>query len=289
MAYRFLKLAWSLPLHLRLALVVALTSLLWAYWSTLGEAAERWVHDPLYAHGFLVPLFALGLLVARWGEFRPQQVSPSWWGLPVLLGAAGLRLLGAYFHFNWLDAISFLPCLAGLCLLVGGSQTLRWAWPAVLFLAFMIPLPFQVGEALADPLRALATPVCTYVLQTLGLPALAEGNRILMNDVDLDIVGQCSGLRMLVTFFALSTAVALMIRKPLWERLLIVASAIPIALAANMARITVTGILLETAGDRISHHAVHEGAGLAMMPLGLVLLALELKYLKHLLIEPTPA
>jgi exosortase len=289
MAYRFLKLARSLPPHTWLALFVVLTSLLWAFWSTLGETAERWVHDPLYAHGFLVPVFALGLLWARWGEFKAQQVSPSWWGLPVLVGAAALRLLGAYFHFNWLDAISLLPCLAGLCLVIGGYQTLRWAWPAVLFLAFMIPLPFKVGEALADPLRALATPVCTFVLQTLGLPALAEGNRILMNDVDLDIVGQCSGLRMLVTSFALSTAVALMIRKPLWERLLIVASALPIALAANMARITATGILLETAGDRISHHAVHEGAGLAMMPLGLVLLGIELKYLKHLLIEPTAA
>jgi exosortase len=289
MAYRLLKYARSLPLHTWLIIAACLTSLLWTYWTTLGETAERWLRDPLYAHGFLVPVFAVGLVWVRWHDFKPRNVEPCWWGLPLLLGAVALRLTGAYFHFNWLDAISFVPCLAGLCLLLAGKETLRWSWPAILFLAFMIPLPFRAGEALADPLRSLATPVCTYVLQTLGLPALAEGNRILMNDIDLDIVGQCSGLRMLVTFFALSTAVALVIRKPLWEKLLIVASAVPIALVANMARITATGILLETMGTRISQSMVHEAAGLAMMPLGLVLLGMELMYLKHLLIEPTPA
>jgi exosortase len=149
----------------------------------------------------------------------------------------------------------------------------------------MIPLPYRVGEAMADPLRRFATLTCTFVLQTIGLPAISEGNRILMNEENLDIVGECSGLRMLMIFFALATAVAMVIRRPLWEKLLIIASAIPIALVANLARITATGMLYEWGGSTLSRHAIHNWAGYSMMPLGLALLLLELTYLKHLLIE----
>ena len=64
--------------------------------------------------------------------------------MPVLaIGIVDPRLLGAYFYWVWLDPMSLLPTLLGLGLLVAGWGFIRWAWPAVLFLAFMIPLPFS--------------------------------------------------------------------------------------------------------------------------------------------------
>src|SRR5207244_4033561 len=93
----------------------------------------------------------------------------------------------------------------------------------------------------------------TFALQTLGLPALAEGNVILLNEVEIGIVEACSGLRMLVIFFALSTAVALLSRRPLTDRVAIVVSAIPIALLSNLLRIIVTGVLHETVGSEIAN------------------------------------
>jgi exosortase len=288
MAYRFFPFTRPVSPALAGTGVVCLGAILWSYWPTLAEVADRWVHDPLYSHGFLVPVFAAVLVWARRSEFQAERARTSLWGLVVLASGIGLRLVGARFHFNYFDAISLLPCLAGLMLLVGGWETLRWTWPGILFLAFMIPLPYRLGEALADPLRSLATPICTFVLQTLGIPALSEGHRILMDEVDLDVVGECSGLRMLVIFFALSTAVAVLARRPLWEKLVILFSAIPIAIIANVARITATGLFLEKAGTSFSE-AIHEWAGLAMMPVGLVLLALELTYLNHLLIDPNRA
>lgn len=291
--------------------VLALTSLLWAYWTTLADSAERWSHDENYSHGFLVPVFALALLWGRRERWDYAAMRPTWWGLPILGAGIALRLAGAYFHFIWLDAIGLLPCLAGIALSLGGWAVWRWSWPALLFLAFMIPLPFRVGEAMADPLRRFAAVSSTFVLQTLGIPALSEGNRVLMNGAELDIVAACSGLRMLVIFFALSTAVALLIRKPLWEKGLIVVSAVPIALVANLARITTMGIIQATAGlESVDaglrtvagwavylfgeaarggatswRHPLHDVTGQLMMPLGLLLLWLELTYLNHLLVE----
>jgi exosortase len=170
-------------------------------------------------------------------------------------------------------------------LLLGGWTAWRWAWPALAFLVFMLPLPHRIAVAMAEPLQNFATVTSSFTLQTLGFPALAEGNVILLNDVDIGIVEACSGLRMLVIFFALSTGVALLIRRPLWERLLLVASAVPIALVVNILRITATGICYDQIGKGWTDAVFHDLAGWLMMPAALVLLAVELCVLRRLFLD----
>jgi exosortase len=270
-----------------LAFAGPLLCLLWAYWTTLIELSQRWSYDASYSHGWLVPVFAVVLLWLRRDLLPANLVQPSWvfGGLLLALGV-GWRLVGAYFHYVWFDPISLLPCLAGIVLLVGGWPALRWSWPAVLFLGFMIPLPYRYAGMLAEPLQRFATVVSTFLLQALGLPALAEGNVILLSEVEMGIVEACSGLRMLVVFFALSTAFALIVRRPIWEKLLIVASAMPIALAANVLRITATGVLHETVSSELANAVFHDFAGWLMMPIGLGMLGAELKVLQMLLLPP---
>ncbi len=204
------------------------------------------------------------------------------------LGIA-VRLGGTFYHFLWFDAVSLLLCLAGLALAVGGRAVWRWAWPSIAFLMFMIPLPHTLAVAMTNPLQRVATVASTFMLQTFGLPAVADGNVIHLNDVELGIVEACSGLRMLVVFFALSTAVALVVQRPLWERLVLVLSAVPIALLANTVRITATGILHETAGRAVADVVFHDLAGWLMMPLALAFMWGELKIMQKLFLDPTPA
>jgi exosortase len=283
---------WRVSSLSALVALLAIASVLWSYWSTLGEVAERWSIDPQYSHGYLVPGFAALLLWLRRRELTRGSANvdtcPNGWGWPLLAAAIALRMGGSYYHFVWFDAVSLLPCLAALCLLLGGTRALRWAAPAIAFLFFMIPLPYQVAVAMAGPLQQVATTASTYLLQTLGLPAVAEGNVILLNEASLNIVEACSGLRMLVVFFALSTAVGLVARRPFWERVFLAFSAIPIALFVNMVRITATGVIYETVGSETGHYVFHDLAGWLMMPLALALLGLELKFLTHLLSAPAP-
>jgi exosortase len=272
---------------LLIALPLAAAALVWAFWSSLADMASRWSHDPQYAHGYLVPGFAAVLLWLRRDRLATGRLEPSWWGVPLLAAGLLLWLGGAYFHYVWIDAVSFLPCLAGLWLLIGGKTGWRWGWPAIAFLAFMVPLPYRFSLMMAGPLQRLATLASTFVMQTLGMPAVADGNVILLNEVEVNVVEACSGLRMLVVFFAFATAVALIVKRPLWEKLLLVASAIPIALVVNVLRITATGVLFETVNGQVAKLVFHDLAGWLMMPLALVILGLELQFLKRLVIERT--
>jgi exosortase len=209
--------------------------------------------------------------------------------LGLVAAGAGLRLFGSYFYFHWFDAVSLLPTLAGLCVLSGGWTLLRWAWPAVAFLLFLVPLPYQVEEGLAHPLQRLATEASTFAIQTLGLPAVAEGNVIHLGELEIGVFEACSGLGMLVTFFALSTAVAFIIRRPVRDKVVVFLSAIPIGVLMNVVRITLTGVLYSAAGTEVAQLVYHDLAGWLMMPLALGLLWLELKFLARLFVpvEPT--
>jgi exosortase len=249
---------------------------------------EKWSTDPQYSHGFLVPMFAAVLLWMRGGKLQGKALRPARWGLLLVLGGLAVHLAGAYVYFDWLDMISLLPVLAGLCLCYGGGPVLRWAAPSIAFLVFMLPLPFRVEVSLSHPLQRLATLGSTYVLQTLGFGAVSEGNIIIMDDARIGVVEACNGLGMLVTFFALATAVALVLKRPLLDRVLVVLSAVPIALAANVIRITVTGILHAKVGGEVADLVFHDLAGWLMMPLALGMVWLELCFLSRLLVEPEP-
>lgn len=248
----------------------------WAYWTTLADIADRWVSDPQYSHGFLVPLFAAYLLWRRRAVLKWDDIRPRWWGIPVVLAGVGLRVVAHVAYQPWLDAGSLLVVLAGLCAAAGGRRLLAWAAPAVLFLGFMIPLPYRAQTLLGGTLQSVATTASTYALQTLGVPAVAEGNVILLTDTRLGVVEACSGLSMLVTFFALAAGVAVLVQRHWAVKGLLVLSAVPIAVAANVARITATGVLAEASRGELSRAVFHDLAGWLMMPFGLALLLAEL-------------
>jgi exosortase/archaeosortase family protein len=123
----------------------------------------------------------------------------------------------------------------------------------------------------------------------MGVPALARGNIIVIDDEPpIGVVEACSGLGMLMTFFALSTAVALVIRRPLADRLVLFASAVPIGVLMNVVRITLTVFLMRVANAEIANVVFHDVAGWVMMPMALAVLWLEMLWLARLRLPAPP-
>jgi exosortase len=274
--------------HIGLAMSAALVVVLvGTHWATLEHMADRWTNDPQYSHGFVVPIFALIVLWSRRAMLNEITWNPAGTGAALMAIGVMVRFIAVQSDIEPLDALSLLPTAFGLVLLVGGWSVLGWSWPALAFLAFMMPLPFSIETALALPLRRIATEMSTYALQTLGCQAIAEGNIIFIEDMRLGVEEACSGLGMLMTFFALATALAMIVNAPLKDRLMLIASAIPIAILANVIRITATGVAYHLAGkdSPVAEMIYHDLAGWLMMPLALAMLWVELKFLANLFVE----
>jgi exosortase len=185
--------------------------------------------------------------------------------------------------------VSLLPMLAAVCLAAGSWPLLRGVWPALLYLVFMFPLPGRLQGLLGQPLQRIATVASTHALQTLGYPAQADGTVIVLEEVELGVVEACNGIRMLVAFVALSTAVVALVARPWYQRFILLLSAIPIAIVCNVLRIATAGVLYETAGSATAHFVYHDLAGWLMIPMALGFLGLELWYLDRLVVTPAPA
>lgn len=269
-----------------IAAVLLIAGVGWIYWSSWQRLGRIWWTDPQYSHGLLVPAFAIGLLWLRRHRVDWSSLESSWWGVAVVVAGVALHYAGVRLYYEWFEHVSVLITLSGVALVAGGWKFLRWSMPAIAFLVFMIPFPYRVEILLSDPLQKLATRASCYTLQTFGFLAVAEGNVIRLEDASLEVVQACNGLRMAVSFLALSVATAIVIQRRIWERVLVVISAVPIALVCNITRISVTGMLHSWMDAESAQLFFHDLSGWLMMPLALGLLALELWLVNFLLFDP---
>ena len=265
---------------LRLAALTAL--LMFSYWPGLLSAKAAW-NNPQYSHGWIVPLFSVAILFWWRQPIRTVSLSAQAAGLGLLVASLALRLFVARYRIITIDMYTFVPALAGVALLSGGWSMFRWAWAPIGFLIFMYPLPDEATRYLLGPLQMMATMVSTYAIQTLGIDAIREGNQIIVGKMHLGVVDACSGLRMLTIFIALSVAIVMLGDTEWYESLVILASAIPIALTVNAIRITLTGVMY-TIDPAIAEKIFHDWAGYFMMPLALALLYLLRKLLSMLVV-----
>jgi exosortase len=272
----------------RLGWGIALVSLaLFSYGPTLIQLAGRWWKEADYSHGFVVPLFSAYLLWFR-RDLLSSGTRGNWWGGCGLFAAAGaLRFSAAFYLLPLMDAVSILVTLSAVCVMVGGFRMLAWAAPSILFLVFMIPLPGALATQLSGPLQRVATVASTFLLQTLGVPAVSQGSVIWLSAGKLGVVEACSGLRMLMVVLAITMGAAMLLRRPIWERVFVAASALVIGVITNVIRITLTGVVHEFISPKVAESLFHDFAGILMMPVAVVLLCLELVLLSKLLTVPT--
>jgi exosortase len=280
--------SWDWRWTLNIAIALTMAAMVWSYWPTLEELAEEWGKNPLYSHGYVMPVFAAVLLWVRRDLVPKTPLQPSWWALVFLAAACLMRLGAAYFYFFWPERASLLVMLFAAALAMGGWAAFRWTWPSILFLVFMIPFPGFVENGLMRPLQRIATMASTNVLETLGFFAKADGNVILLSEVEMGIVEACSGLRMLSTFVALTVGACFLLDRPNWQKVVIVLSSIPIALLCNIIRISVTGVCYEVGYPELAKFVHDEVAGYLMPILALLLLLAELKILDFVFVIAPP-
>jgi len=257
---------------LRLQGAALLILLVWLYHSILYNLALQWIHDPNFSHGFFVPAFSLYVLWQGRKELKSVASSPSWAGLPLVLVALVMLVLGVLGVELFTSRVSLLILAAGLIILLSGWKLFRavlFPW-AVLFL--MIPLPTLIQQKFTFPLQMLASQLSTSMLEMVGVPVLREGNVIVLAAMPLEVAEACSGIRSLLSLVTLSIIYGYLMEKRIWVRVVLACAAVPIAVFANSFRIFGTGLLVQYWDPELAQGFFHEFQGWLVFVVSLVLL-----------------
>ena len=269
-----------------LAIGILIFAFLWSYWPQLKNLWNIWRTSDEYSSGLLVPFLAVYILWARREKIAQCRIQPSLWGLAAFIAAQALRYFGVFFMYASAERIALVLSIGSLALLVFGKQVLNSVLPVIAFLFLMLPLPRSVHGAVMLPLQNLATTSAVFFLETLGYSPVQRGNIIVLNDTAIAVAEACNGLRMATSFFVITALVVFLVRRQWWEKLVIIVSALPIALLCNSVRLTITTMLSTVFTTEGWQGRFHNFSGYAMMPLALAIVVFELWILKKLTIVP---
>jgi exosortase len=242
----------------------------------------HWRDQADYSHGFLIPPLAAYFAWERRKQLRRTPIEPSWWGvLPLALGALAL-MVGRLGVELMAMRTGFVLTFIGLQVLLLGLPICRVLAFPLLFLFLMVPLPQSLVNVIAFPLQLLAADMAVGWLQAAGLPVLREGNIIHLPEGQLFVAAACSGLRSLMALGTLGVVFAYFFRKTWWERALLVASTLPIAVLVNAFRVWLTSYLTLRFGEEMASGVIHQTEGFFTFGLAFGLLLLEARLISLL-------
>lgn len=209
---------------------------------TLALLARDWWVLPEAGHGLLLAPMALWL--AWKSGIRPNASPNVPVGVAMLVAAVLFRYVGGLAAELFTMRASMVLALGGLTVFhFGFRQLLHW-WLPFLIACLAIPLPELIIQAIALPLQFQASQMGSGLLESRGIPVLLTGNVIRIPGHELFVTEACSGLRSLTALLSLAVLMGGMMLKHPATRVLLVALAIPIAIAINGVRVFLTGFLV---------------------------------------------
>lgn len=246
------------------------------YHGVAVKLVTDWYDLPDFSHGFLIPFFVAYLLWERREAIRATPVMPSWAGLPLVVFALFLFLTGIFGADLFLSRFSFILLAAGVIWTLAGAAMLRQMRFSLFVLLLAIPLPALVFNQITFPLQLLASKWASALLPLAGVPVLRDGNVIQLPAMQLEVAEACSGIRSLLSLFTLAVIYGYFLERNRWRRVLLALASIPIAVAANVARIFGTGLCVQYWNPDKAEGFFHEFSGWLMF-----LVSLSCLYLVH--------
>lgn len=247
--------------------------LIFCYAPVLARLVKQWANDEDMGHGFFVPAVAGYIVWKMRGELAAEPISTNWWGVVlVVFGALQVTVatLGAEL---FLARTAFIISLVGAVLFTCGTRcTRKLAFPLFL-LVFMVPIPAIVYSQITLPLQLFASRVAEVALGLIGIPVIRDGNVLELASQRLSVVEACSGIRSLLSLSFLSLVYAYFFDSKPWMRPVLLVATVPIAIIANAARVTLTGVMSEYKKE-LAEGFSHAFSGWAIFMVALVIMVI---------------
>lgn len=240
----------------------------WAF-NTIWQTEEQ-------AHGMIV-LMVVGWLIWQQHQaildaaLRPARLV----GWTVFAGGLLVYLIGRALSISILELGSQIPVLLGVLLVLGGWPAVRAAWFPLAYIAFMIPLPGPLVDALTGPLKHWISVIAEQTLYAVGYPIARDGVILTIGQYQLLVADACSGLHSMFSLSALGVLfMYISARASVLHNAIMVASILPIAFLANIVRVMVLVLVTYHLGDEAGQGFLHGAAGIILMIVALLILFL---------------
>ncbi|MCJ7497342.1 MAG: exosortase/archaeosortase family protein [candidate division Zixibacteria bacterium] len=232
------------------------------YFQVIVGLLNDWWVDSNYSHGFLVPLVSAYLIWKKRGKLKSLEKKRSYRGFLILLLGLGIYIFGTAGSEYFSARFSLVIALFGLIFYLNGKEWAKELLFPIAFLAFMVPIPYVIYYSIAFPMQLFSTKLSYYILHSIGLPSIRQGNIIYLPNYSLEVVEACSGLRSLVSLLALGTFFAYVTFKSNLKRFILFLSVFPIAIGANIFRIFITAVGAYVVSPKLAEDFLHKLSGL---------------------------
>jgi len=239
------------------------------YHRTLLQLIEVWRTNDSYSHGPLVPFVSLAIAWRNRGRLRATPGRPDARGLGLIAFACGLLVAGMRADVFALEGWSIVVMAFGLALTFQGPARTRVLAFPIAYLGFMLTFPPVLVNQLSFALKEVTVALATRIAEGLGVLMRRDGMSLFLAGGELRVENPCSGLRSLIALLATGAVFAYLQPGAWWRRTLLFLSAIPVAMVANVVRITLLLLVAHYVGVKQATGRFHDWTGILLYAVAL--------------------
>ena len=243
------------------------------YAGVIATLITTWASSYLYSYGFAVAFISGYMVWTRSGTVNTLALVPDYlFGVPVTLTGIAMLAAGHLGALVSLQQVSLLVTLAGFILMLFGRRVFRITWVPLLYLLLAMPIWDLLLGRLRPPSQVLSGGIAVSLLHAIGVPAVQEGTLIVLPNVILNVLPQCSGVNQLMAIVAMTLPAAYLWLEGYRRRVTLVGIAVAVAYLSNGFRIAIVGVLAHRGLGDGDVGNTHLFEGLAVSVLGYMLI-----------------
>lgn len=251
-------------------LKIVMLVLLWGvvFYPLYPELIRDWLDKSDNSHAFIVPLISLYFVWQRKNELQLTPITTSALGGGLLVLSLLVYIVSSAGGVVFPARIAMVTSLFGLIWFCLGKEYMQKLTFPIAFLLFMVPLPYSFISLVSLPLQLMATDISAALIGSCSIPVYREGNMLYFIQTQLEVAEACSGIRSIMSLTMISLIFCYLSRNGWWRKAVLVMAAIPIAIVANIFRVTGTGVLAHFYGDGVARGFLHDFSGIALFAFG---------------------
>jgi exosortase len=245
----------------------------WIYLIGTSRAAEGETDDNQM---MIAPLIVVGLFWWKRKELLRQPMAV--WSPGLLLVALGLlfHIVGYRVQQPRISILALFIGIYGIMGLAWGPKFLRASFFPFFLFIFCVPFG-TLAEFITVPLRHVAMRLVEIIAHTvLRSHVIRQGTQLIdpNGHYQYEVAAACGGIRSLVVTVMLAIVFGFVVFRSFWKRTLLIALAVPLAIAGNVLRLLLIIVAAEFFGGQSAGTSVHDSMIFSLLPYVPAVLAL---------------